>query len=66
MIDPWGRVIGDQRLGNSESGVIDASLPKPTAVTPYGRFGDLLFWLMIAAGLLAGLPLKRLKARQRD
>ena len=45
MIDPWGRVIGDQRLDAGESGVIDARLPRPTDVTPYGRFGDLLFWL---------------------
>ncbi|MDP3404748.1 MAG: apolipoprotein N-acyltransferase [Brevundimonas sp.] len=56
MIDPWGRVVGDQRLDSGESGVIDAYLPQPVAITPYGRFGDLLFWLMVLGGLLPSLP----------
>jgi apolipoprotein N-acyltransferase len=51
MIDPWGRVVDDQRLEPGESGVIDARLPAPAGVTPYGRFGDLLFGL----GLLLAL-----------
>ena len=56
MIDPWGRVIGDQRLDAGESGVIDARLPRPVGITPYGRVGDLFFWLMVLAGLVpAGL-----------
>ena len=52
MIDPWGRVVQDQRLEPGESGVIDARLPDPAAPTLYGRFGDLIFWLLIAAGLI--------------
>ncbi len=52
MIDPWGRVVQDQRLEPGESGVIDARLPEPAMPTLYGRFGDLVFWLMIAGGLL--------------
>ncbi len=63
MIDPWGRVVGDQRLDPGESGVIDALLPRPTGVTPYGRFGDLLFWLAIVAGLAAAVPWRRLFTR---
>ena len=59
MIDAWGRVIGDQRLDNGKSGVIDAVLPKPAGLTPYGRYGDTMFWLLIALGLLAGLPVFR-------
>lgn len=51
MIDPWGRVIGDDRLDSGESGVIDARLPRPAAATPYGRLGDALFWLMVVLGL---------------
>ncbi len=51
MIDPWGRIVGDQRLDPGESGVIDARLPEPRPVTVYGRFGDLLF----ALGLLGAL-----------
>jgi apolipoprotein N-acyltransferase len=47
VIDPWGRVIDGQRLESGESGVIDALLPAPAAVTPYGRWGDLGFGLML-------------------
>jgi apolipoprotein N-acyltransferase len=63
MIDPWGRVVGDQRLDPGESGVIDARLPRPTAPTLYGRFGDLLFWLGALAGLSVGVPWRRLAHR---
>jgi apolipoprotein N-acyltransferase len=59
MIDPWGRVIDGQRLDAGESGVIDARLPRPTGVTLYGRIGDLLFWLAVAAGLLVAVPWRR-------
>jgi apolipoprotein N-acyltransferase len=61
VIDPWGRVIAGQRLDSGESGVIDARLPEPTAPTLYGRFGDLLFWLMMVAGL-SPLALHRLRS----
>lgn len=61
MIDPWGRVIGDQRLEPGESGVIDARLPRPTSVTVYGRFGDLLFWLAVLSGLAVAAPWARLR-----
>ena len=59
MIDPWGRVVDDQRLEPGESGVIDARLPRPTAVTLYGRLGDLLFGLALLGGLAAGAPWRR-------
>lgn len=64
MIDPWGRVVGDQRLEPGESGVIDARLPRPAAVTFYGRFGDLLFWLAALAGLSTVVPWTRLAERR--
>ena len=63
MIDPWGRVIGDQRLEPGESGVIDARLPRPAAVTLYGRVGDLFFWLAVVAGLAVVAPWSRLRRR---
>lgn len=56
MIDPWGRVIDGHRLNAGESGVVDALLPEPTAATVYGHTGDLLFWLMILAGLAGAAP----------
>ncbi|MFY8164197.1 MAG: apolipoprotein N-acyltransferase, partial [Brevundimonas sp.] len=65
MIDPWGRVIDDQRLEPGESGVIDARLPRPTTKTLYGRFGDLLFWLAVLAGLATAVPGARLRGLQR-
>jgi apolipoprotein N-acyltransferase len=52
MIDPWGRIVEGQRLDPGVMGVIDASLPRPTGVTPYGRLGD---WLFLAGLLAAGL-----------
>jgi apolipoprotein N-acyltransferase len=65
MIDPWGRVIADQRLEPGESGVIDARLPRPAATTVYGRLGDLLFWLAVLAGLAPGVPWRDIANRVR-
>ena len=65
MIDPWGRVIDDQRLEPGESGVIDARLPRPATKTLYGRFGDLLFWLAVLAGLATAAPWGRLRGFHR-
>lgn len=65
VIDPWGRVVDGQRLDPGESGVIDARLPQPAAITLYGRVGDLLFWLGVIAALAAGIPWRRLRGRRR-
>ncbi|MBU1384114.1 MAG: apolipoprotein N-acyltransferase [Alphaproteobacteria bacterium] len=65
MIDPWGRVVGEQRLEPGESGVIDARLPAPAAATPYGRFGDLLFALGLLAALAPLVGWRRLIVRAR-
>ncbi|MDO1559296.1 apolipoprotein N-acyltransferase [Brevundimonas sp. 2R-24] len=51
VIDPWGRIRDDQRLDPGESGVIDARLPEALASTPYSRFGDLMFLVLIVSGL---------------
>ncbi len=59
LIDPWGRVVDDHRLGSGQSGVIDARLPRPTSATLYGRFGDGVFWLLILAGFSALAPWRR-------
>ena len=65
MIDPWGRVVGDQRLEPGESGVIDARLPAPAAATVYGRFGDLLFGLGLVLALAPMVAWRRLIVRAR-
>ncbi|HYC98801.1 apolipoprotein N-acyltransferase [Brevundimonas sp.] len=65
MIDPWGRVVGDQRLEPGESGVIDARLPHPTSVTLYGRFGDLLFALGLLLALAPAVAWRRFMIRAR-
>lgn len=59
MIDPWGRVIQDQRLDSGESGVIDARLPAPTGTTVYGRLGDVVFLLMLLLALTPLIPIRR-------
>ncbi|HEX2591690.1 MAG TPA: apolipoprotein N-acyltransferase [Rhizomicrobium sp.] len=46
VIDPLGRVTAS--LGLDHEGVLDARLPDAIAPTPYARFGDLLFILMLA------------------
>lgn len=66
MIDPWGRVVDGARLDPGESGVIDARLPAPTAVTPYGRTGDLLFWLAVLGGLALALRPGRITRLARE
>jgi apolipoprotein N-acyltransferase len=53
VIDPLGRVTA--RLGLEKMGVLDARLPQSISPTPYARFGDLLFMLMIA--IAAGITL---------
>ncbi|WP_298747009.1 apolipoprotein N-acyltransferase [uncultured Brevundimonas sp.] len=65
MIDPWGRVVGDQRLEPGESGVIDARLPAPAAVTVYGRLGDALFGLGLLLALAPALVPALVRARSR-
>ena len=55
MIDPWGRVLPGQSLASGEAGVIDVLLPRSTHPTLYGRIGDLLFGLMLVAGLGVGV-----------
>lgn len=65
MIDPWGRVVGDQRLEPGESGVIDARLPAPATATVYGRFGDLLFGLGLLLALAPAVAWRRFFVRAR-
>jgi apolipoprotein N-acyltransferase len=56
VIDPYGRIVN--RLGLDDVGVVDASLPKPIAATPYARFGDATALGLVVLGL-AGAAFRR-------
>lgn len=51
VVDGRGRIL--HRLGLDVVGVIDARVPRAMAPTPYSRFGDLWFALMLICGVLA-------------
>ncbi|CCG41493.1 apolipoprotein N-acyltransferase [Magnetospirillum molischianum] len=53
VFDPLGREVA--RLGLGERGSFDAVLPRPLAVTPYGRFGDSLPLALALACFAVGL-----------
>jgi apolipoprotein N-acyltransferase len=55
VIDAYGRILPDARLGLGDLGIIDARLPPALAPTPYARFGDLPFGLMLALSALIAL-----------
>lgn len=59
MIDPMGRVTA--RLGLGRMGVVDANLPRALPRTPYARFGDVPFGLL----LLAAVALAFIKLEKR-
>ena len=54
FIDAFGRIAPGQRLGEGAFGIIDAPLPRALAPTPFNRFGDTAFWLMLIVSLAAG------------
>jgi apolipoprotein N-acyltransferase len=51
FIDAFGRIVPGERLGEGAFGVIDAPLPPALASTPFNRWGDLAFWLMLIVSL---------------
>ena len=59
MIDATGRITAS--LGLDQMGVVDAPLPQALTPTPYARFGDWLFALMLA--LSAGAAFLRRNAQ---
>jgi apolipoprotein N-acyltransferase len=50
VVDPYGRVANGHRLPIGVAGVIDARLPAALSGTPYVRWGELPFWLLVALG----------------
>lgn len=63
MIDAYGRPVPQAELGERESGVIDALLPRPAPPTLFRSIGDLGFWLLTLAGLCVAVPWRRLRER---
>jgi len=61
MIDPLGRITASLNLGRM--GVIDAPLPAALTPTPYARFGDTIFALLLGAAVLGAFVLARKQSR---
>ena len=57
MIDPLGRITKRLDLGNM--GVVDAKLPVALTATPYARFGDMVFLILLGGAVAAALLLAR-------
>ncbi|MBV8651012.1 MAG: apolipoprotein N-acyltransferase, partial [Alphaproteobacteria bacterium] len=53
VIDPYGKVV--RRLGLDDIGVVDSVLPEPLPPTPYSRFGDSLFLLLLLICLIPAI-----------
>ncbi|MGE4279110.1 MAG: apolipoprotein N-acyltransferase [Magnetospirillum sp.] len=60
IIDPLGREL--HRLGLNQRGVLDGELPRPLAVTPYGRWGNILPICLACTLLLLGVFCRHLRS----
>lgn len=59
MIDPLGRITAHLDLGRM--GVVDAALPAALAPTPYARFGDAAFAILLVFALVLSFLLVRVE-----
>ena len=59
MIDGNGRVRASLALNSM--GVVDAPLPRALGATPYARFGDLLFLVLLVLAAIAAYGLQAVK-----
>lgn len=57
VVDRYGRVL--QSLGMNVRGVIDSDVPSGAGTTPYARYGDWGFALLLALAALAGIVTRR-------
>ncbi|MGI8841665.1 MAG: apolipoprotein N-acyltransferase [Caulobacteraceae bacterium] len=62
FIDAFGRLVTGEALGEGAFGVIDALLPPALEPTPFDRWGDGAFWLMLIVSLAGA----RWRGRQVD
>ena len=58
VIDPLGRTMATLPL--NEMGALDAPLPAAVAPTPYARFGDAGFWLLLVVLGLVGVAQRKM------
>ncbi len=59
VVDAYGRSRPGETLPLGGFGVIDAPLPPALPQTPFARYGETAFWLMIALSLCALVPAAR-------
>jgi apolipoprotein N-acyltransferase len=59
VVDAYGRPLPSALLALGASGVIDAPLPPPLAQTPFARFGDAAFWILMGLSAVALIPAMR-------
>jgi apolipoprotein N-acyltransferase len=57
VIDARGRIVASLALGRR--GVVDAALPQALPPTPYARFGDLGFAVLLLISLVVSLAVRR-------
>jgi len=63
VIDPLGRVVA--RLGLDDVGALDAPLPRALAPTPYARYGDAWFFVLVLVGVGATAGVTAFERRHR-
>ena len=61
MIDPYGRITNALPL--DRMGIVDAALPRALPPTPYARFGDTIFALLLGGVAAAAFVISRKESR---
>ena len=54
VIDAYGRIRPGAQLAQGAQGVIDAPLPPASTPTPFSRWGETIFWLMMTLSAAIG------------
>jgi apolipoprotein N-acyltransferase len=62
VVDAYGRPEPGELLPLGAMGVIDAPLPPPLPETPFARFGETAFWILMGLSLAALIPATRRSA----
>ena len=59
VIDGYGRALPGAMLTLGAEGVIDSPLPPALPQTPFGRYGDTAFWILMGLSAVALIPAVR-------